>query len=186
VNYPASSASARAAADVTEHAGAERIEGYKAAMNGYRLARETRVANAPLTERGGYDATRELLSDAAGVTAIFVGNDLCAFGVLDAFAELDMQVPGDVSVAGYDNTPVAGFQKISLTTVEQFAAEIGGEAMRSVLACVKRRNRPARHVMVPPQLIERATTGPHQASPRAGPQGRCEPRTGRSPRARHS
>jgi DNA-binding LacI/PurR family transcriptional regulator len=147
-------------ADVTEHAGAERIEGYKAAMNGHRLARETRVVNALLTERGGYDATRELLSDAAGVTAIFAGNDLCAFGVLDALAELGMQVPGDVSVVGYDNTPVAGFQKISLTTVEQFAAEIGGEAMRSILARVKRRNRPARHVMVPPQLIERATTGP--------------------------
>jgi DNA-binding LacI/PurR family transcriptional regulator len=147
-------------ADVTEHAGAERIEGYKAAMNGHRLAREIRVVNAPLTERGGYEATRELLSDADGVTAIFAGNDLCAFGVLDAVAELDMQVPGDVSVIGYDNTPVAAFRKISLTTVEQFATEIGAEAVRSVLARVKRRDRPARHVMVPPRLIERSTAAP--------------------------
>jgi DNA-binding LacI/PurR family transcriptional regulator len=157
------------AADVTEHAGAERIEGYKAAMNGHRLARDVRVVNAPLTERGGYNAAHELLLDADGVTAIFAGNDLSAFGVLDALAELGMHVPGDISVVGYDNTPVAGFQKISLTTVEQFAAEIGGEAMRSVLARVKRRNRPARHVMVPPRLIERATTGPPpDVSPNAG------------------
>jgi DNA-binding LacI/PurR family transcriptional regulator len=147
-------------ADAREHAGAERIEGYKAAMNGHRLAREIRVTNAPPTERGGYDATRELLSDAGTVTAIFAGNDLCAFGVLDALAQLGIQVPVDMSVAGYDNTPVAAFRTISLTTVEQFAAEIGAEAMRSVLARIKRRERPARHVMVPPRLIERATTGP--------------------------
>jgi DNA-binding LacI/PurR family transcriptional regulator len=147
-------------ADAREHAGAERIEGYKAAMNGHRLAREIRVTNAPPTERGGYDATRELLSDAGTVTAIFAGNDLCAFGVLDALAQLGIQVPVDMSVAGYDNTPVAALRTISLTTVEQFAAEIGAEAMRSVLARIKRRERPARHVMVPPRLIERATTGP--------------------------
>lgn len=158
-------------ADDREHAGAERIEGYRAAMNRHRLAREVRVVNAPLTERGGYDATRELLSDADTVTAIFAGNDVCAFGVLDAVVELGMRVPLDVSVVGYDNTPVAAFRTISLTTVEQFATEIGAEAMRSVLARVKRRDRPGRHVLVPPRLIERATTAPPRgaaALPAAG------------------
>jgi len=151
-------------ADAREHAGAERIEGYQAAMNGHRLARQVRVVNAPLTERGGYDAARELLSDAGPVTAVFAGNDLCAFGVLDALAEQGLRVPADLSVAGYDNTPVAGLRTVSLTTVEQFATEIGAEAMRSVLARVKRRDRPARHVMVPPRLIERTTTGPPQGT----------------------
>jgi len=151
-------------ADVREHAGAERIEGYKAVMNGHRLARDVRVVNATLTERGGYDATRELLADADTVTAIFAGNDVCAFGVLDALAELGMQVPLDMSVVGYDNTPVAAFRTVSLTTVEQFATEIGAEAMHSMLARVQRRDRPARHVIVPPRLVERATTAPPRAS----------------------
>jgi len=150
-------------ADVREHAGAERIEGYQAAMNRHRLARQVRVVDAPLTERGGHDATRELLADNGPVTAIFAGNDLCAFGVLDALAELGVRVPPDMSVAGYDNTPGAAFRAISLTTIEQFATEIGAEAMRAVLARIRRRDRPARHVMVPPRLIERATT----AAPRS-------------------
>jgi DNA-binding LacI/PurR family transcriptional regulator len=84
---------------------------------------------------------------------------------IDALAEYGRRVPEDVSVAGYDNTAVAAFRQISLTTVEQFATEIGAEAMRSVLARVERRDRPARHIMVPPRLVERATTGP----PRLGP-----------------
>jgi LacI family transcriptional regulator len=159
-------------ADAREHAGGERIDGYQAAMNAHRLARQVRVTSAPLTERGGYDATRGLLSEAGSVTAIFAGNDLCAFGVLDALAEHGLPVPADMSVAGYDNTPVAAFRAVSLTTVEQFATEIGAEAMRSVLARVKRRDRPARHVMVPPRLIERTTTGPARSPGRSDRLGR--------------
>jgi DNA-binding LacI/PurR family transcriptional regulator len=116
--------------------------------------------NAPPTERGGYDATHELLADAETATAIFAFNDVCAFGVLDALAERAMQVPVDMSVVGYDNTPAAALRTISLTTVEPFATEIGAEAMRAVLARVKRRDRPARRMIVPPRLIERATTAP--------------------------
>ena len=151
-------------ADAREHAGAERIEGYQAAMTGHRLGRQIRVLDAPPTERGGYDATRELLSDAGTVTAIFAGNDLSAFGALDALAEHGLQVPRDMSVAGYDNTPVAALRTVSLTTIDQFATEIGAEAMRSVLARVKRRDRPARHLPVPPRLIQRATTAPPGAA----------------------
>jgi len=76
-----------------------------------------------------------------------------------------------MSVAGYDNTSVAALRTVSLTTVEQFATEIGAEAMRSVLARVKRRDRPARHVMVPPRLIERATTGPPRRGQAVAPRG---------------
>jgi DNA-binding LacI/PurR family transcriptional regulator len=153
-------------ADTTNPPGAERVDGYQAAMNGHRLARQVRVINALPTERGGYDATRGFLSDANTVTAIVTGNDLCAFGVLDALAELGIQVPGDMSVTGYDNTPAAAFRRVSLTTVEQFTVGIGAEAMRLVLARIKRRDRPARHVLVPPRLVERATTAPPRSFPR--------------------
>jgi len=162
-------------ADAREHAGAERIEGYQAAMAAHQIGGHIRVLNAPPTEHGGYDAARELLAGAGTVTAIFAGNDLSAFGVLDALAEHGLQIPRDMSVAGYDNTPVAALRTVSLTTVDQFATDIGAEAMRSVLARVKRRDRPARHVLVPPRLIERATTGPPSgaaAIPAAGSPGR--------------
>jgi len=145
-------------ADSREHAGAERIEGYQAAMTAHRLDRHIRVLDAPPTERGGYDAARQLLADVGTVTAVFAGNDPTAFGALDALAERGLEIPRDMSVAGHDNTPVAALRTVSLTTVDQFATEIGAEAMRAVLARVKRRDRSARHVLVPPRLIPRATT----------------------------
>ena len=145
-------------ADVREHAGAERIAGYQAAMTAHRLGDHVRVLDAPPTERGGFDAARLLLADRGGVTAVFAGNDLAAFGVLDALAEHGLEIPRDMSVAGYDNTPVAALRTVSLTTVDQFATEIGAEAMRAVLARVQRRDRAARHVLVPPRLVPRATT----------------------------
>lgn len=148
-------------ADEGEHAGTERIEGYRAAM--LHLTLEDLVIHAPMTEMGGYEATRQLLASPDPVTAIFAGNDVCAFGVIDALTEAGMRVPHDMSVVGYDNTPVAAFQTISLTTVDQFATQIGAEATRSVLARVKRREAPARHVVVPPSLVERATTAPPRA-----------------------
>ena len=123
-------------------------------------------------ESGGAADAEPRPRPAGPVTAIFAGNDLCAFGVLDALAEHGLRVPADMSVAGYDNTPVAAFRAVSLTTVEQFATEIGAEAMRSVLGRVKRRDRPARHVMVPPRLIERTTTGPARSPGRSDRLGR--------------
>jgi LacI family transcriptional regulator len=101
-------------------------------------------------------------------TAIVAGNDLCAFGVLNALAEHGIRVPADISVAGYDNTPVAALRTVALTTVEQFAGESGAEAMRSILARVTRRDRPARHIMVPPRLVERDTTAPPFGLPTPG------------------
>ncbi|MCK0149131.1 LacI family DNA-binding transcriptional regulator [Marivita sp. S6314] len=64
------------------------------------------------------DATQRLVD--AGVDALFVGNDHMAFAVLDHLrSELGLSVPGDVSVVGYDDVPMASFAGYDLTTVRQ-------------------------------------------------------------------
>jgi LacI family transcriptional regulator len=156
-------------ADPTEHSGAERIQGYQATMSGHGLAGEVRVVPAPLTEQGGSNVTGELLASPDAVTAVFAGNDVCAFGVIDALAEHGIRVPLDMSVVGYDNTPLAALRTISLTTVDQFATEIGARGMQCVLARLKRRDAPARRVTVPPRLVERSTTAPSRDAGRSLP-----------------
>jgi DNA-binding LacI/PurR family transcriptional regulator len=71
----------------------------------------------PWTPDGGYDATKELLKTSPGkFTAIFAANDLIAMGALLALHDAGIEVPGEVSVVGFDNMPEGRFLYPPLTT----------------------------------------------------------------------
>jgi LacI family transcriptional regulator len=94
---------------------------------GYRRAFEARGSHAPedLTEQGyntaasGRDAALLLLRRADRPTAIFASNDDMAAGVILAAHELGLDVPADLSVAGYDDTQLARIVWPTLTTIHQ-------------------------------------------------------------------
>lgn len=94
---------------------------------GYRRAFEARRGKAPedLTEQGyntaasGRDAALLLLRRADRPTAIFASNDDMAAGVVLAAHELGLEVPADLSVAGYDDTQLARIVWPTLTTIHQ-------------------------------------------------------------------
>ena len=75
-------------------------------------------------------------------------------------SEAGLSVPGDISLAGYDNTTFAAFSPISLTTVDQAGHHIGSEAARLLLDRIATRDRPAAQVKLAPALVERRTTAP--------------------------
>ena len=91
-------------------------------------------------------------------------NDSCALGLLDAFNRAGVEVPADVSVAGYDDSSLARLAHVNLTTVSQDAR---GQAEHAVAAAVERldggRVRP-REVVLAPRLVVRGTTGPPSAA----------------------
>ncbi|WP_344892991.1 LacI family DNA-binding transcriptional regulator [Nonomuraea antimicrobica] len=102
------------------------------------LAEAGRVAGDDLVIRGGFtrDAGREaaevLLNRADRPDAIACANDLIAIGVLDAARKLDLSVPGDLAVTGYDDIDAASLVTPALTTVVNPAREVGracGEAL---------------------------------------------------------
>lgn len=99
-----------------------RAEGYRQAMRARGLAEEIDVVSTSYTEEGGYAGARQLLSRPDPPTAIFAGADIAAMGVLTAVAEAGLSVPGDISVAGYDNTAFAAVGPIALTSVDQAGA----------------------------------------------------------------
>jgi LacI family transcriptional regulator len=94
---------------------------------GYRRAFEARGGAAPedLTEQGyntaasGREAALLLLRRADRPTAIFASNDDMAAGVILAAHELGLEVPADLSVAGYDDTQLARIVWPTLTTIHQ-------------------------------------------------------------------
>jgi DNA-binding LacI/PurR family transcriptional regulator len=146
--------------DEEERAGADRILGYRDAMIKRGLTAQIQVVPGGFTESGGYRAAQELLRHGTDrVTAIFVASDLAALGALDAAAAAGVSVPGELSVVGYDNTPFAALRHISLSSVDQSAAEIGTVAADVLLQRISDPHRRARRITIAPSLVPRQTSG---------------------------
>jgi len=62
-------------------------------------------------------------------TAVFCANDHLALGMMKAFSEVGIDVPGDISIIGYDNIPEANYLIPALTTVGQNFDELGSNAI---------------------------------------------------------
>jgi LacI family transcriptional regulator len=143
---------------LAEMPNALRADGYRHAMRTRGLAPD--VASTSYTRKGGLLGAQRLLDRARPPTAIFAGADVVALGVLDALAEAGLNVPGDISVAGYDDTTFAAFKPISLTTVDQGGHRIGTTAARLLLDRVAEPGRPVAQVKLSPTLVVRRTTAP--------------------------
>ncbi|MDQ1593733.1 MAG: hypothetical protein QOH40_289 [Arthrobacter pascens] len=104
----------------------------------------------------GYEIGRKLAEERSA-TAIFVGNDQMALGLLRAFHEAGVRVPDDVSVVGFDDQPESGYFTPPLTTVRQDFEELGRRCMDLMLAAVGD-GQGARTTVVEPKLVVRAST----------------------------
>ena len=106
--------------------------------------------------RSGYEAG-QVLAGRSEVTAIFAANDHMALGVLRALRERDRDVPGDVSVIGFDDIPEAAYFAPLLTTVRQDFAEVGRRGLGLLVDQIEGRSARS-EVYVPTELIVRMST----------------------------
>jgi DNA-binding LacI/PurR family transcriptional regulator len=144
-----------------------RRTGYEHSMREHGLESEIRSVRGSFTEEGGAAGMRNLLADAIQPTAVFVANDLAAIGVLEVLDAEGLDVPGDLSVVGYDNTALAASPRLGLTTVDQPRHDMGNMAAGLILEKIGQDRTTARHVVLPPKLIARESSGP--------PRGRANP-----------
>lgn len=138
----------------------QRRSGFLRAMAGHRLEGTATVVRGTFTEEGGREGVHALLRARRRPSGIFVGNDLAAVGALDALDEHGLRVPQDISLVGYDNIALAGLGHIDLTTIDQPRREMGASAVRLLLERRDGDRHRARHLVVPPSLIVRGSTGP--------------------------
>ncbi len=139
-----------------------RREGYLAAMKAHGLpVSEGLVRQGDFTFQSGVAEAKALLALPDRPTAIFASNDDMALGCVSAIAEAGLMTPGDISVAGFDDSSSARFSRPQLTTVRQPVAEMSSVAAKLLIARAKtsEAERPE-DILLPFELIHRASTAP--------------------------
>jgi DNA-binding LacI/PurR family transcriptional regulator len=100
---------------------------------------------------------REMFGRAERPDAVFVGNDHMAFAVMDVLRfELGLSVPGDVSVVGYDDVPIASWPAYDLTTIRQPLDQMVTNTVDTLLSRLEGDTAP-RRVLIPGPLILRGS-----------------------------
>jgi DNA-binding LacI/PurR family transcriptional regulator len=139
---------------------ADRRRGYRAAMRRNNEARQVRILAGGTGEVDGRRAAEELLRGDQLPTAVTTFNDHCAVGLIDRLSRAGVVVPDAISVAGYDNAPIAQYAAINLTTVSQEAPAQAQWAVRAAVERLEGVREDTRESVLEPRLIVRGSTGP--------------------------
>ncbi|MCG7207422.1 substrate-binding domain-containing protein [Streptomyces arenae] len=138
-----------------------RLHGYQAALSGAGITPDPQLIKpGAFRFEPAYEAAMELFALEEPPTAVFCGNDLEAFGVIEAARVNGLRVPEDVSVVGFDDTAAAATSAPPLTTVRQPFAEIGRAALRSLLRLAAGQPLDSHRMELATQLVVRASTAP--------------------------
>jgi DNA-binding LacI/PurR family transcriptional regulator len=143
-----------------------RRAGFVAAMRRHtgRIPPAELIAESVFSVEGGYAAGTSLLD--AGATAVVCASDLMALGVMRAARARGLDIPSDLSVVGYDDSPLIAFVDPPLSTVRQPIVEIGVAAVRALVDEIRDDAVPRGELLFQPELVVRASTGPAPAAPR--------------------
>ncbi|MEU7531359.1 LacI family DNA-binding transcriptional regulator [Saccharothrix sp. NPDC042600] len=112
------------------------------------------------TEENGYLAARDVLSLDRPPSALVAFNDKMAVGALRAARERELDVPGDVSIAGFDDLDLSRATTPELTTVRQPVREMGRLAVTLLMRLLDRHEVESLHVELATELVVRGSTGP--------------------------
>ncbi len=109
----------------------------------------------------GYSAAKKLLQRNHIFSAIFACNDAMAIGVLQFLKERRIAVPGEISIIGFDDVEANLSMDPPLSTIRVPKVEMGVEAIKLLSEILHQKQSTSRKILVPVELIARASTGEH-------------------------
>lgn len=134
-----------------------KVAGFTEAMAARGLADAGRVQHSLFTLEGGHAAAGALLD--AGCTAIVCGSDIMAFGAIRAVRARGLDVPRDVSVVGFDDSPMTAFTDPPLTTLRKPVEAMSTAAVDALLDEIRGSTAHRTEFVVQPELVLRGSTG---------------------------
>lgn len=133
-----------------------RQQGYIEALEQAGLPVDTTlIQQGDYTRETGFRCAQHLLRLPEPPTAIFAANDQSALGVIDAANKAGLRIPADLSVAGFDNTPLATCSLPGLTTVDQSVSEMGYVATTMLIKLMQGKPLEEPFCRIPTQLVIR-------------------------------
>jgi alanine racemase len=144
-----------------------KLAGYRAALTRL-LGRvdESLIALSLFGVEGGAAAARRLLD--RGVTGIVCGSDLMALGAIREARSVGRSVPRDVSIVGYDDSPLIAYTDPPLTTVRQPVISMAVSAVRALIDEINGHAAPHSEYLFRPELVVRGSTAPATADSTSG------------------
>jgi len=142
-----------------EHSASKlRYQGFVKAMNAVGLkVRDEWVVEGDFSFKSGVDAAETLLGLSECPTAIFASNDDMAAGVVSVASRLGVSVPDDLSVGGFDDTPLAKILYPQLTTIQQPIYEMGHRAANLLIKPPKEQERLSSYCLEHKLIVREST-----------------------------
>lgn len=142
----------------------ERFEGYRRAYREAGLEVDDKlVFAAGSTLEDGTKAALQLLNEGCHPTAVQAVSDLVAIGCAEALLQQGLQIPGDISIAGFGNILAAEFYRVPLTTISQPKYRLGAAAVDLMINLIRGEKPGSRRL--PAELILRQSTQPPKSPP---------------------
>jgi len=138
----------------------EREKGYRKAHidNGIEVNESFVLRKSGRSEDIGYNEGLKILSIKKRPGAIFCGNDFIAIGVMKAALQLNIKIPEELSIIGFDDLPIVSFLPVPLTTVRQPIKEIAKYSTNLLVEMIKNPDKKIPTKIIKPQLIIRNST----------------------------
>ncbi|ALN75555.1 MULTISPECIES: LacI family DNA-binding transcriptional regulator [unclassified Aureimonas] len=137
---------------------AHREIGYRRAMQRRGLDRWIEVHRAENSPFAG-QVIRPLLEQSPRPEALFCWTDACALEAISVATQMGLAIPRDLSIVGYDNSPLCNLAQNALSSVDQSGRQLGAQATHQLLERIEGRYAPHHH-LTRPRLVERASLAP--------------------------
>lgn len=133
----------------------ERFRGYTKALEKNKIAvNNDYIVYADYLEDKAYSKTMDLLKKYPKMTALFCASDMMALGAMKAVRQLNLRVPEDISIIGFDNIPLSEHMTPPLTTVDQDFYVMGEKAAEQLLKMIKKEAY-KKNVLLQHKILER-------------------------------
>ena len=155
------------------HSAKRRLEAFRQTMRAVLPAAPEQIYQGDFKIEGGRHAALEILAANELPTAVVAANDLMAFGAISEFHRAGLNVPGDISVVGFDDIAFSSLIEPALTTVNLPLGELGELAVEALMTTLSSSIQHGVELPIPTRLVIRNST----TAARAGSFENAEART---------